>query len=211
MKKRDYKESVEGGVYHIYNRGNSKDDIFLDEGDYSFFTYRLRQNLFPQEDPNFAKYRIQPLPPNSFSLLGYCLMPNHFHLLVKQNGSVTTSKLLLKLTTSYSKFFNKRHGRVGHVFQDQFKQAEVRDDKYLTWLSAYIHQNPKVAGLINDPAKYKWSSYADYINDTPGTIIQEQDLIMGQFKSKAEYINFVNSSYKIIKDKKELEDHLLDF
>jgi len=210
MNKRDYKESAPGEIYHVYNRGVANENIFIDQEDYSFFTYRLRQNLFPDEELEYSKTRIAVLPPKSFSLLGYCLMPNHFHLLIRQNGKISTSTLLLKVLTSYSKFYNKRHGRIGHLFQDRFKQVHVSDDRYLTWLSAYIHQNPKVAGLVNDPAKYKWSSYLDYITQTHGSIITGQDIILGQFKNKSDYKGFVESSYKIIKEKKDLEEYLLD-
>src|SRR3989344_4039803 len=96
MNNRDYKISASGQYYHIYNRGNAKQNIFLDDSDYKFFLLRLKQNIFPSEIEN-KKFRINPLPPNSFSILAYCLMPNHFHFLIRQNRDIPTGKLMLKL------------------------------------------------------------------------------------------------------------------
>ena len=114
---RDYKTFAPGEFFHIYNRGNNKQDIFIEDSDYEFFMLRLKQNLYPDK---FDELKIQPLPSNSFSLISYCLMPNHFHLLIRQNSEIPTSKLMLKICSSYSKVFNKKYERVGHIFQDQF-------------------------------------------------------------------------------------------
>src|SRR3989344_6845391 len=133
MNNRDHKLCAPGEYYHIYNRGNGKQDIFLNSEDYRFFIKRLNFNLYPPDEDD-ETIRIQKLPPNSFSLLCYCLMPNHFHLLIKQNGDISTSILVKKLCTSYSKFFNKKYNKVGHVFQDRFKQINVSDNEYLKWL-----------------------------------------------------------------------------
>jgi putative transposase len=157
MNTRDYKQYGKGEYYHIYNRGNLKADIFLDDEDYKSFLFRLQRNLFPEED--FSKIRTQKLPANCFSLVAYCLMPNHYHLLIRQNTDLPTSKLITKICTSYAKYFNKKYDRVGHLFQDKFRQALVDNDSYLLWLSAYIHQNPAVARLVDKPEMYPWSSY----------------------------------------------------
>src|SRR3989338_5281062 len=103
-------------------------------------------------------------------------MPNHFHLLLRQNLDIPTSKLLLRVCTGYSKYFNKKYEKVGHVFQDQFKQITVGDNDYLRWLSCYIHQNPKVAGMVKKLGHYRWSSFREFIGkDFSG--ICEKDII----------------------------------
>lgn len=192
-------------------------NIFLDDDDFSFFIFRLRQNLFPDKEHSG---RIMPLPPQSFSLISYCLMPNHFHLLLRQNRDIPTSKLLTKVCTSYSKYFNKKHRKVGHVFQDRFKQILVDDNSYLTWLSAYIHQNPKAGGLIANLADYKWSSLGEYLNVSSDKIC-DKDIILSQFSQfrselkgmlsrEASYKEFVDSSFEIIKQNQDLRDLLLD-
>lgn len=206
MGMRDYKQFGSGEYYHIYNRGNAKDKIFLDSQDYEFFLLRLRQNLFPEEDLNV---RIQRLPQKSFSLVAYCLMPNHFHLLVRQNNTIPTSKLILKLCSSYSKYFNKKYDRVGHLFQDQFKQVLIGNDAYLTWLSAYIHQNPKVAGIFRDSETYPWSSYNYYLFKQ-GYIRCENNIILDQFNNLDEFKKFTDESLAVIKQRKELKFVLMD-
>ena len=198
MKNRDYKISGADSFFHVYNRGNAKDNIFVNEEDYAFFLLRLKQNLFPKENDN---PRIKPLPVNSFSLISYCLMPNHFHLLIKQNSDIPISKLISKLCTSYSMFFNKKYARVGHVFQDQFKQVHVDDNKYLVWLTAYIHQNPKTAGIIADSTKYKWSSFADYLGKD-SRITCDKKIILEQYNSTQDFREATEDVLKIILENK---------
>ena len=207
MNNRDYKENAVGQFYHIYNRGNAKAAIFQDENDYSYFLFKLRQNLFPSEfiKGNDKTYpRSAPLPDDSFSLISYCLMPNHFHFLLRQNKDIAPSKLMLKLCTSYSKYFNKKYDRVGHLFQDQFKQVVIEKDEQFKWLLAYIHQNPKIAKLVNDLKKYKWSSYNDYIGEG-NTTLCDLSVVNEEFNNKEDFKKFVESSYELIQDRKIAE------
>lgn len=227
MNTRDYKQFAEGQYYHVFNRGNAKANIFLDNQDYGFFLMRMRQNLFPGED---NKSRT-PLPSDSFSLISYCLMPNHFHFLIRQNREIPTTKLMLRLCTSYSIYFNKKYDKVGHVFQDQYKQVVVDDNDHLVWLSAYIHQNPKVAGLVRSPEDYKWSSYVEYLGGV-GDNLCDKRIVLDQFQNSQSglmghvrmtltgltessspvrnYKMFVDEAYGIIKEKKDLEHLLID-
>lgn len=210
MRGRDYKQFGKGEYFHIYNRGNANEDIFLDDEDFNFFILRLKQNLFPEENP--SNKRINFLPADSFSLICYCLMPNHFHLLIRQNTEIPTSKLLLKVCTSYSIYFNKKYKRSGHVFQDRFKQILVTEDRYLIWLSAYIHQNPKIINLVRNLEDYYWSSYREFIGLEKNGFCTK-DIILDQFDNFREYKKFVESSYDTIKKRKEamkLEELFID-
>mgnify|MGYP001559231912 CR=1 FL=1 len=206
MRNRDYKQWAEGEYYHVYNRGNAKQNIFLDNQDYNFFLFRLKQNLFPKDE---YKFRTPPLPENSFSLISYCLMPNHFHFLIKQNKTIPVTKLITRICTSYSMYFNKKYEKVGHVFQDRFKQVPIEDNKQLLWLTSYIHHNPAVAGLVKHPSGYQWSSYREFINSTNGGIC-EKNVILEQFKNKNEFQIFTEESLQTIKTKKDLGHLLLD-
>ena len=208
MNNRAYKKFAVGSYYHIYNRGNGKENIFLDDNDFSFFILRLKQNLFPDKDQRI--FRSTPLPEDAFSLVNYCLMPNHYHFLIKQNKEIPASKLISRICTSYSKYFNKKYDRVGHVFQDQFKQVNVDDNDYLLWLSAYIHQNPSVAGLIKNPIDYKWSSFRLMGDGDKESLIRDYEIILEQFENLNDYHKFVNSSFNLIKEKKEIEHLFLD-
>lgn len=208
MKYRDYKESGPGEYFHIFNRGNEKTNIFLDKDDFSFFLLRLRQNLQPSDkEKKICRNRF--LPQGSFSLVCYCLMPNHFHLLLRQNRDLRTGTLLSRICTSYASYFNKKYQRIGHLFQDKFKQVIIDNNEYLVWVSAYIHQNPKVAGIVKTPEDYPWSSYPGFIG-TDKNFLCDNKVILDQFGDRKEYKKFVDSSHNTIKDKKEVEELLLD-
>lgn len=188
MNHRDYKISSPGEYFHIYNRGNAKQDIFLAASDYQFFFLRLAQNIYP--DRNDLPRRARPLPTGSFSLISYCFMPNHFHLLIRQNLENTTGVLMARVCTSYSKYFNEKYHRVGHLFQDQFKQKHVPDNQYLLTLSAYIHQNPRKDGLVENALEYPWSSYAEYVSGKSGGWCEKQS-VLDQFPDTGSYHQFV--------------------
>ncbi len=186
MKNRDYKEFASGNILHIYNRGNNKEKIFFDEQDYRAFLFRLGLCLgFTEEELNkekliampYSRIRITDTDKKDFTLHAFCLLPNHFHLLIEQNKDIQVSKIISKLCTSYAMYLNKKHKRVGHVFQDQFKAVLVEDDPQLMWTSAYIHMNPVKDKLVKKPEDYKWSSYNDFASDRNLPIVSKELLI----------------------------------
>lgn len=218
MRNRDYKEFAPGTYYHVYNRGVAKQDIFVDEQDYIFFLYRLKENLFPeiQKDASLSmddilfnskksNDRRKLLPPNSFEMVCYCLMPNHFHFLIKQLKNVPISSLMLKIGTGYSMYFNKKQGRVGALFQDAFKAIPIEDNNYLFWLSLYIHKNPIEAGLVDDIKKWRWSSYLDYIGERNG-ILCEKSVILEQLNTVKNYEKMIDKDIKKQKEFKKLSN-----
>lgn len=216
MNTRDYKSFAPNSYYHVYNRGNGKDSIFKDDEDYLFFLSRLEENLFPSrrlEDRLQGKrlsakthtlYERKTLPDESFELVCYCLMPNHYHLLIKQTGDVSVAKLISKVCTGYSKYFNKKYSRVGHLFQDKFKAAKIDENDYIRWLSAYIHQNPHTAHLVRNLKEYPWSSYKEYMHPQAQGLCKT-DIILGQFTNPSAYNQFLKESAEIIAEKKAAE------
>ena len=189
MKNRDYKNFVPGNIFHIYNRGNNKENIFFDEQDYRAFLFRLGLCLGSTEEElnkeklismPYSRIRITDMDKNNFKLHVFCLMPNHFHLMVEQIGDISISNLMLKLCTSYAKYINKKYERVGHIFQDQFKAILIEDNSQLMWTSAYIHMNPVKDKLVKHPAEYLWSSYNDYANKRNLPIVNKE-LLLGTF------------------------------
>lgn len=116
---------------------------------------------------------------------------------------------MLNLWSGYSKYFNKKYNRVGSLFQDQFKAVPVESDTYLKWLSAYIHQNPRVAHLINDLKEYPYSSYREYVGLDAPTLC-DKEVILGGFGGLGEYEKFVSDSFESIYNKKELDQLLID-
>lgn len=163
--------------------------IFLDEMDYKVFMSRLKENLFSKliDYSLLPKYatRRKTLPPNSFDLISYCLMPNHFHLLVRQNTDLPITQLILKICTGYSKYFNKKYDRVGVVFQDRFKAVRIKKNNQLLWVSYYIHKNPVDSKLVKYPEHYKWSSFSEYKNLVFEPICKK-DIITKQFKETSD-------------------------
>jgi len=170
----------EGEYYHVYNRGIEKRNIFLDENDWLRFQKLLY--VANGEKPLVFK-TIQGVPLDKIDRGGcrvaigaYCLMPNHFHILVKETTENGLSRFMEKLGTSYAMYFNKKYKRSGFLFQGTFKAEHVDNDEYLKYLYAYIHLNPvklidpgwKEKGIHNlGKAKkyleeYRYSSYEDY-------------------------------------------------
>ncbi len=141
-----YKVSAPGTVYHLYNRGNHKQKIFETEEDYGMYRGLVRK---------YCKA-------NNFSVISFCFMPNHIHLLVRQNGDFSPAKLMCRLHTSYVMYFNKKYKKVGHLFQDRYKQKIVNSDEYILTLSCYIHMYPVKDKLVDRPSRYRWSSYSQF-------------------------------------------------
>jgi len=212
MNNRDYKQFSEGNYYHIYNRGNGKMDIFKDEQDFRNFLKRLGLILSIELPiPTAAigtrerrKSRVTPLSKGSFSIVCYCLMPNHFHFLVRQNTNISISLLVGKLCSSYGKYFNKKYGHVGTLYQDRIKSVKIDSNRQLLWVSAYIHQNPKVANIVPNLSYYPWSSYGEYLNIVENTLC-DKEVIVNQFNSMENYIKFVDESFEMIKKNKDRE------
>jgi REP element-mobilizing transposase RayT len=185
MKNRDYKNLAPGAIVHIYNRGNNREKIFFDESDYKAFLFRvglalgIEFEVLKEETllsvPN-SRVRINAKN-NLFKIHSFCLMPNHFHLLIEQIGDVQISKLISQICTSYAMYINKKYKRVGHVFQERFRSVIIENDPQLMWTSAYIHMNPVKDFLVKNPEDYKWSSYSDFAKNRNLPIVSKELLI----------------------------------
>ena len=165
---------IKDSYYHIYNRGVEKRKVFKDQQDYKVFLKYLKQSLNTPPDPKSIKqtftlqgetFKGVPRQVKNFHkeiiLLAYCLMPNHFHLLIKQNSSKSIELFMRSISTRYSMYFNKKYQRVGSLFQGPYKAVHVKDEVYLLHLSRYIHLNP--IEFTNDLTR-AFSSYSEYLN-----------------------------------------------
>jgi len=167
----------EGSYYHIYNRGVEKRLIFLDEQDYTVFLSYLKEYLLPKDTQALLKILSNPLTPsferdkalkllrlnnfyNELTLLAYCLMPNHYHFLIKQNSNRTIDMFTNSLCTRYTMYFNKKYKRVGALYQGVYKAVLITTDEQLLELSRYIHKQalPTVSSQSFQP-----SSYPEYL------------------------------------------------
>jgi putative transposase len=183
------KEYIENGYYHIYNRGVEKRNIFIDEQDYSVFLSYLQRSLIKNDDKN-KKINRNGYTPKEISedidLVAYCLMPNHFHLLVRQNNERAITSLMKCIATSYSMYFNKKYHRVGGLFQGRYKAILIKSDQYLSYLSAYIHLNP--VSIKQDPINYNYSSCDYYLKGKKAEWLKIDDIL--------DYFNGDVSKYK---------------
>jgi REP element-mobilizing transposase RayT len=132
---------VAGGVYHVTARGNEKKAVFRDDADRYGYLDRL----------------IECCRRFEFRVYAYCLMENHVHLAIER-GPIELSRIMLALHATYAQRFNRRHGRVGHLFQGRYKAFFVEKDEYLLTLVRYIHMNPVRARIAPGPESYSWSS-----------------------------------------------------
>ena len=206
------KTYVENSYYHIYNRGVEKRIIFIDEQDYGVFLGYLKEYLSPPEDPKLLReeftfkgesFKGIPRQPNNYSkdidLLVYCLVPNHFHLLVKQNSSRSIENFMRSLLTRYSGYFNKRHDRIGSLFQGPYKAVLIDNDNYLLHFSKYIHLNPQE---FTDDLLGAHSSYSEYLRKRNSFWVKP-DLILSFFDQAANIFLKGHNTYKnFVEDKK---------
>jgi REP element-mobilizing transposase RayT len=159
-----------GAYYHVINRGNNQEKIFLNDRDKQKFLEYLGK----------ANERF------SVIIHTYCLMSNHFHLLV-QTPEPNLSRAMQWINVSYATYFNRKRGRCGHLFQGRFKAILIDADGYLKHLSRYIHVNPVRAKIVSTPSKYQWSSYSAYIGKEKAPQFLKTDWLLSHFgKSKKE-------------------------
>lgn len=215
------KQYLEGGVYHIYNRGINKADIFFGDNDYKVFLYFLKTYLL-EIDLNNEKEIDYAYQKRNFSdsveLWAYCLMPNHFHFLIKQRTAKDISEFMRCLMTSYVLFINKKYDRQGPLFQGRYKAILVDEDRYLLHLSRYIHANPLDLKIdekfltLNTLEKYSYSSYGEYVGKRGTKWIKPSSILemLGHVdKNSLLYENFMKS-YDWEEESQRLEGILFD-
>ncbi len=190
------KEYKAKSFYHVYNRGVAKQKIYRDKKDYKKFLGLLKFYLTPinLQGPSLqvrvAPSKVLKNHAEDVSLHCYCLMPNHFHLLLYQEKIDSMNYFMRSLATKYVMYFNQKYKRTGPLFESNYKAVRVETDDQLIYLSKYIHLNPieiKPAGL--DPAGWKYSSYGNYLRKFNQKWIKT-DKILEFFKEKS-YLDFV--------------------
>jgi REP element-mobilizing transposase RayT len=178
-----------GETYHILNKAISDDRLFISNDDYFYFLKKLERYILPWAD-----------------VLSYCLIPNHFHLLISVKDFEEIPTKLFRISNpeeehekkiiqafsnflnSYTKSYNKTHNRKGRLFLYPFKRIFVDDNDYLTYLIAYIHRNPIHHGITDSYSSWKYSSYNTFISDKPTKVMR--DYVLSLFGSKEEFNSF---------------------
>ena len=185
--KNSVKQFEPESMYHVYNRGNNKRQIFLDKQDYSVFLSFLKYALLSVEEfsareqvdkdviSNAAQFNLRRLRlSKELELVSFCLLPNHFHLQLYQFSENAITRLMRSVMTGYVLYFNKRYDTSGSLFQGTYKAVKVNSEPYWQHLSRYIHLNAEDVGA--DFRYYDYSSYkyyaqlakADWVNPEKG-------------------------------------------
>ncbi|HEY86245.1 MAG TPA: transposase [Chloroflexi bacterium] len=178
-----------GYHYHLYNRGVNYHPIFFNNRNWAYFIKQLRHYF----------------QPDLVDIVAYCLMPNHYHLLIYSKCDDLGKKIMQPFGVSYTKAINRQQSRVGPLFQGPFKAKLVDSDEYLLHLSRYIHLNPVFAKLVDRPEDWQFSSYRNFIGLRNGTL-PKPDIVLTQFASQQAYAEFVESYADA---DKQLIDHLM--
>jgi putative transposase len=194
---------VKGEFYHIYVHGVADFKIFPTARDYQrFLTLLFSANSVcsvPRLDRHIDLNLVWDILGGKIKLekplvdiVCFCLMPTHFHLLLKERANANISKYLHKILVSHSKYINLKYERRGHLFESNFHSKHINKNDYLLVLSSYIHKNPnKLKDWKNREHLYPWSSYQDYILKNRWGCLLNKKMIEGQFKNPQEYKNFV--------------------
>lgn len=191
-------------VYHVYNRGINKQPTFNTKKEYQramlatrFYRVstppiRLSKFLEQEKERQTEILELMDQAENLVQIICFCLMPNHFHFLLKQQKDGGISKFLGNFQNSYTRYFNTRNGRDGSLFLDQFKAKRIETDEQLIHVSRYIHLNPYAGFVIKtlgDLENYPWSSYPNYLSGNDEFI--EPGFVLEMFKGVDKYRRFV--------------------
>ena len=165
---------ITGHYYHIYNRGANRENIFFRQDNYTYFLRLVKKYSL--------KYQI--------AIIAYCLMPNHYHFLLRQDGEAQISQFIGVLFNAYAQALNRQNGRSGALFEGRFKDVHVDDDAYLLHLCRYIHGNPVKAGLVMLPEHWAFSNYMEWIGERPGKLV-DAAFVDAFFPRRVDYQEFV--------------------
>jgi putative transposase len=163
---------LSGNFYHVYNRGVNKGLVFFSDRNYQFFIDRMLKYLRPNSE-----------------IIAFCLMPNHYHLLIKVESDKYMDESLRPLIVSYSKAVNNEQDRTGPLFQGRYQSILIEDDEYLLDCVKYIHLNPVKAHLVSSPEKWKHSSYLNYIGKGVTAFINTS-IVLSFFDNLTEFREF---------------------
>ncbi|MDO8429263.1 MAG: transposase [Candidatus Daviesbacteria bacterium] len=190
-------------IYHVFNRGINRQPTFLFKRDYQRAIQSIQYYCFSKPPLRLSKFLILEQSRQDDLLkslassealidtISFCLMPNHFHLLLRQKAEKGISKFLANFQNSYTRYFNTKHNRDGALFLTQFKAVRIETEEQLIHVSRYIHLNPCTGFVVNSTEElkhYPWSSFPNYCNNSTNTT--HKDLV-DLFPSKEMYQKFV--------------------
>jgi putative transposase len=202
-----------GEYYHVYNRAMHKSALFQTHTDWARFLFGVlyfqSPTLFPQagrlvktftEHEGFIVSELDfknVLTGKTIELVSFCIMPNHFHLILRELVEGGIAQYMQRVELAYTKYFNTKFSRSGHVFQGPYKTVHIQDNEQLTYLSTYIHRNPReLKTWKGREADYPWSSYQDYVKENRWGGLLAPEIILDQFEGskRSNYADFARTS-----------------
>ncbi len=201
-----------GEYYHIFNRGVARMPIFRGKRDYVHFLQAI-QHYKVNPNNSFSQLTQSTLKSqkitNTVDIISYCLLPNHFHFILRQKEEGGISHFMKKLMNSYAKFFNIKYKRVGPLYQGNFKAVWIETTEQLLHVDRYIHLNPVVSHqmTIYRPEEYEWSSYREHL-EISAKVICDREIIIEQFKNTDLFKTFTTDHIDYAK-KLDTQKHLL--
>jgi putative transposase len=200
-----------GETYHVYNRGTQKKVIFHDDTDYARFLFLILYLQSPlafdqisRIVQRFVKHRVFDIDLSDLAeitqnryveLISFCLMPNHFHLVLREVEQGGIARYMQRVLNGYTKYYNAKYETSGHLLQGPYKAVHVANNEQLLHLLAYVHRNPReLPGWKNREESYMWSSYQDYTGTNRWGETLNTHLALEQFKTKSDYREFVETS-----------------
>ena len=189
-----------GEYYHIFNRGVNKQIVFHDKSDYLRFLFLI---LYFQSDltfnplgrfvkaftrTSFLDEAVDVANKRNVELIAFCILSNHFHLIVKEVDDNGIARYMQRILNSYTKYYNTKYEKSGHLFQGPYQAVHISDNRQLLYLSTYIHKNPANWSL------YQWSSYRDFVGKNKWGALLMPEIITEQFKGGSEYKTFIKTS-----------------
>jgi REP element-mobilizing transposase RayT len=165
---------IQGAIYHVYNRGARKSPIFHASEDYEYLLHLLQSHA--------ARCQIV--------ILAYCFMPDHYHILLRQDGYISVSQFMARVFTRYSTWFNAKYGMSGTLFEGRFKAVYIDSDFYHPFLCGFIHLNPEKADLVSDPWEWPYSNCRQWVEGN-GLTPSELEFIQDTFGTGEDYRKFL--------------------
>lgn len=197
---------INNEIYHIYNRSISSIPVFVSKRDYQRGLEILNYYQFAKPPLSFSKSKKLSIKERAkllenltkkgrlAKIICFCLMPNHFHFLLKQIKEGGVSKLIANFQNSYTRYFNIKNKRIGPLFQGAFKAVRVETDEQFVHVSRYIHLNPYSSAVIDSfekLEKYPWSSFREYLQYNQGRKISFPEEVLNLFQNPQEYRKFI--------------------
>lgn len=216
---------ITGQIYHVFNRSVASQPVFQTKREYQMFINTIEYYHFIDINSRFSYYQrledelkkqaldsLYKTSGTRVDIYAFCLMPNHYHLLVKQNVDNGISTFISRIQNSHAKYLNTKTKRIGALYQSPFKGKLIETDEQFTHVTRYIHLNPLTSYILDDPEQlmnYPWCSYGDYLNIFNRRFITKEQLI-SHYSSLEDFSKFTSDRVYLQRDLERIKHLILE-